>query len=304
MPLHIDYRPKTFFEIVGNKGVVESHVAIFNRSHDYPHAVLYIGASGTGKTTLARIYASALGCQSRDLVEINAANNRGIDTAREIQKSMSFSPFSGAVKCYLIDEVGATSKDFQNAMLKALEDCPKHVYFLMATTDPQNLLPTLKNRCAIFETSLLNQRELTMLIDSVLQKENISDIPEDIVAEIAIVSDGCPRQALVILDQVIDLPVESMLSAIQDLRVTEKSVKDLCRSLLNRDSWAKVAAILSGIDLTKAEDVRRQVLGYMALVLLSGKDITQAAVVMEFFREPTYNSGKAGLVYAAYQALL
>jgi DNA polymerase-3 subunit gamma/tau len=302
MPLHIDYRPKDFDEVIGNRGVIESHKAIFQRQSDYPHAVLYVGSSGAGKTTMARIYASKLGCHLRDLKEINAANNRGIDTARDIQKTMNFSPFNGSIKCYLIDEIGATNKDFQTAMLKALEDAPPHVYFLMATTDPQNLLPTLKNRCSIFEMSLLSHHEISSLIKGVLKKENCEDIPDEVVSEIAVVSDGCPRQALVILDQIIDLPIESMMSAIGDSRVTERSVKDLCRSLLNKDPWSKIAAILSAIDMAKAEDVRRQVLGYMAAVLLSGKDNPQAAIIIEFFKEPTYNSGKAGLVYASYQS--
>jgi len=303
MPLHIDYRPNDFKDVIGNKGVVESHKAIFQREFDFPHAVLYIGPSGCGKTTMARIYAKMLKCADRDLQEINAANNRGIDTARQMQSSMSFVPFAGPVKVFLIDEVGATSKDFQNAMLKALEDAPKHVYFLMATTDPQNLLPTLRNRCATFEMSLLNHNEIFTLIQGVLKKENVDDISHDVIKEIAEVCDGCPRQALVILDQVIDLPIESMVSAIQDLRVTEKTVKDFCQALLKRASWKEVAGILKTIDMTNAEGIRRNVLGYMCAVLLND-DNPQAALVMEFFKEPTYNSGKAGLVWSAYNSII
>ncbi len=303
MSLHLDYRPDVSEKVVGNKGVVESHKAIFQRASDYPHAVLYIGSSGCGKTTMARIYAKMLGCHERDLQEINAANNRGIDTARQIQSSMQFSPFAGAVKCYLIDEVGATSKDFQQAMLKALEDAPKHVYFLMATTDPQNLLPTLKNRCATFEMSLLTNDQIAGLLTDVLTAEKVDDIPAEVIREIAEVCDGCPRQALVILDQIIDLPIESMIGAIQDLRVTEKTVKDLCQAFLRQAKWNEVAAILRTIDMSNAEGVRRSVLGYMCAVLLKS-DNKQAALVMDFFKEPTYNSGKAGLVWAAYNSVL
>lgn len=203
----------------------------------------------------------------------------------------------------LVHNCGATSKDFQTAMLKALEDAPKHVYFLMATTDPQNLLPTLRNRCATFEMALLNNDQIAELITGVLEKENVTDIPVEVVSEIAEVCDGCPRQALVILDQIIDLPIESMIGAIQDLRVTEKTVKDLCQALLKQAKWNDVAAVLRTIDMSNAEGVRRSVLGYMAAVLLKS-DNKQAALTMEFFREPTYNSGKAGLIWACYQSVL
>ena len=304
MPLHIDYRPSDWAEVVGNRGVVASHQAIFKRESDWPHAVLYIGASGCGKTTLARIYAKYLKCDPRDLKEYNAANTKGIDTAREIQERMTYSPFAGPVKVFLIDEVGATTKDFQTAMLKALEDAPPHVYFLMATTDPQNLLPTLRNRCTTFEVSLLNQEELRLLIGRVLAAEKVTDLPDEVIREIAIVADGCPRQALVILDQVIDLPIESMMDAVQDLRVTDKTTKELCQALLKKAPWGEVSGILQGLDMSNAENVRRAVLGYMAAVLLNGRTNDQAALVMDFFKEPTYNSGKAGLVYAAYQAVL
>ena len=304
MSLWLDYRPQTFESVVGNKGVVDSHQAIFKRESDFPHSVLYIGPSGCGKTTMARIYANMLKCAERDVQEINAANNRGIDTARQIQSSMSFKPFAGPVKVFIIDEIHATSKDFQGAMLKALEDAPSHVYFLMATTDPQNLLPTLRNRCATFEMALLNRNEIAQLITGVLTAEKVDDIPAEVVSEIAEVCEGCPRQALVILDQIIDLPIESMISAIQDLRVTEKTVKDLCQALLKKKSWGEVASVLRTIDMTNSEGIRRNVLGYMIAVLLKGEDNPQAALVMEFFKEPTYNSGKAGLVWAAYNSVL
>ena len=304
MPLHVDYRPITFDQVIGNKGVVESHKAIFQRESDYPHAVLYVGSSGCGKTTMARIYANMLKCHSRDIVEINAANNRGIDTARKMQESMSFAPFSGPVKVYIIDECGATSKDFQQAMLKALEDAPKHVYFLMATTDPQNLLPTLRNRCTTFEMSLLNRDQVAQLITSVLIAEKVDDIPAEVVSEIAEVSDGCPRQALVILDQIIDLPIESMLGAIQDMRVTDKTVKDLCQALLKRLPWKSVADILKAVDCSNSEGVRLAVYGYMGAVLLSGQDNPQAALVMDCFKDNTYSTKKHGITAAAYNSVV
>lgn len=308
MPLHIDYRPQNLDEIVGNKGIVESHKSLFyNRDSDRPHSILYIGPSGCGKTTFARIYASMLDCHKRDITEINAANNRGIDTARKIQESMIFKPLNGSSKCYIIDEVHATSKDFQNAMLKALEDAPDHVYFLLATTDPQKLIPTLKNRCTTFEVNLLSVSELKFLLSNILKAENVNDIPDAVILEIAIVSDGCPRQALVILDQIIDIPVPDMMNAIQDLRVTDKTVKELCQALLYKKAWPQVAEILKSIDMGNPDEIRRSLRGYMAAVLLNakgGSEENQAALIMELFREPVYGCVKADIVGAAYQSII
>lgn len=302
MPLHIDYRPSSFDEVIGNQGVVESHKAIFQRESDFPHAVLYQGPSGCGKTTMARIYAKTLGCSDNDLIEINVANNRGIDTARKIQSEMRFQPFGGPVRVYIIDECHQSTKDFQNAMLKALEDSPSHVYFLLCTTDPQQLLPTIKNRCTTFEMSSLSSAELKMLLNHVLKHEEVDDIPQDVIEEIVEISDGCPRQALVTLDKIIDLPLESMSKAIQDMRMSEASIRDLCQVILKKRPWKEVSAILKAIDMANPENIRRAILGYMTTVLLN-EDNAQAALAIEFFKEPTYNSGKAGLVYAAYNSV-
>ena len=131
MPLHLDYRPKNLEELFGNKTTVNSLDAIIKREDDIPHAFLFAGPSGCGKTTLARIVAGALEVSDRDFVEINAANNRGIETARDILRTMGFKPVSGPVRVYLLDEVHMGTRDFQTALLKALEDTPSHVYFLL-----------------------------------------------------------------------------------------------------------------------------------------------------------------------------
>lgn len=202
----------------------------------------------------------------------------------------------------LVHNCHQSTKDFQNAMLKALEDSPSHVYFLLCTTDPQQLLPTIKNRCTTFEMSSLSSAELKMLLNHVLKHEEVDDIPQDIIEEIVEISDGCPRQALVTLDKIIDLPLESMSKAIQDMRMSEASIRDLCQVILKKRPWKEVSSVLKAIDMANPENIRRAILGYMTTVLLN-EDNAQAALAIEFFKEPTYNSGKAGLVYAAYNSV-
>jgi len=304
MPLHLDYRPSSFDEIIGNKGVVESHKAIFQRSSDWPRAVLYIGQRGCGKTSLAYIYANMMGADKRDIIEHDAGSGGKVADAKEIVEMSTYKPFGGPVRVFIIEEIGESTPQFQTALLKTLENTKlDYVYFLGTTTDPQKLSPAFRSRFMPFEVSLLNDNQMMELLKRTLVSEKCEDVPDSVLSEIIKITDGCPREALVTLDQIIDLPIESMIGAIQDLRVTEKTVKNLSQVLLKQAKWGDVAAVLRTIDMSNAEAVRRSVLGYMAAVLLKG-DNKQAALVMEFFREPTYNSGKAGLIWACYQSVL
>ena len=148
MPLHITYRPNKFAEIIGNKSTVKTIQNKIN-GDDPPHAILLHGPSGCGKTTLARIISTELGCNinSNDFNELDIAQLTGVDTAREIRQNMNFLPMESKCRVWLLDEFHKASASFQNAMLKALEDTPKHVYFILCTTDPQKVIKTVQTRC-------------------------------------------------------------------------------------------------------------------------------------------------------------
>ena len=311
MSLHLDYRPNNWAEVIGNKGIISSLKSILKREkEDIPHAFLIQGKTGCGKTTIGRIIAAELGCPERindevngDFIEINAANNRGIDTARSIMETMHYHPSGAECRVWLIDEIGVTTKDFQTAMLKALEDSPKHTYFILCTTDPQKLLPTLKNRCSTFEVESLDDEEIIQLLDWVLNEEEF-DIPNDVKEEIVDAVDGCPRQTLVILDQIIDLPEGEMLDAVKDTKVDKKEIIELCRVMLKQESWKKIASILKGLKSSEPEAIRRVVIGYMSSVMLGGgASANQAALIFDCFRETTYNFGMPGIVFSAFNTL-
>ena len=148
MSLHIVYRPDKFEEVIGNKITVKT---IQNKIHgiEPPHAILLHGPSGCGKTTLGRIISSELGCKinSNDFNELDIAQLTGVDTAREIRQNMSFLPMESKCRVWLLDEFHKASTSFQNAMLKALEDAPRHVYFILCTTDPEKIIKTVQTRC-------------------------------------------------------------------------------------------------------------------------------------------------------------
>lgn len=299
MPLHIDYRPQNFEEIIGNNQTIDSLNSKLKQG-DFPHALLFQGPSGCGKTTFARIIKNKLNCSDRDFIEINAANNRGIDTARDILNNIQYKPIDGPVTIIMIDEVGATIKTFQEALLKPLEEAPDHVYFILCTTDPQKLLITLRNRCSIFEVKKLTDKEMSELINWVITDCGVN-LPNNIIELIIEQSDGCARQALVILDQIIDLEVDQMEDVIKEIHSEEAQIKMLCQALLKNERWSEIAKIVKGLT-QEPETIRRAVLGYMNVVLLnSGKE--QAKIIIDAFLDPYYDSGKAGLTLSCWMSL-
>lgn len=301
MPLNLDHRPKDFASIYGNQATIESLKAIFSREYDYPHAMLMQGPKGCGKTTIARIVVGLLGCKGSDFIEINSSNDRGIQTARNIMEGAKYRPMMGKARVYLLDEVHSATKDFMHAMLKPLEDAPKHAYYILCTTDPAMLIEPLRSRCHTFEVQYLNQADTLALLGDVLTKENVADIPETILKKIYEASDGCPRDALRILDQVIDMEPDRMEAGISSFFYGEKQVNDFCQALLKKQSWSRVRLIVKQMDLSNPESARRGVIGYMAAVIAGG-DNPLAAVIYEAFREPLYATGKAGFWFAAYRA--
>jgi len=302
MSLAIDYRPAAFDEVAGNKATVQAINAILSRDRkDIPHSLMFTGPSGCGKTTLARIVAERLGCKGADLSEVDAADFRGIDTIRAIRQQMHFKPMESACRVYILDECHAMSKDAMNALLKALEDTPSHVYFMLATTDPQKLLPTIKNRCVQFTVEPLGEKDMAEFLREVVTAER-KRVPPDVIKLIAQDSLGSCRTALQVLEKVIDLPPEDMKAAAEQVAAVENQVIDLCRALMGRAKWSVVAKILKGLEGEEPEGVRRAVMGYCASVLLNG-DAPQAFVVMDCFRGNLFDNGRAGLTMYAYEAL-
>lgn len=305
MPLQNDYRPSCLEEIYGNDHIKSSLESIFAREKDFPHAYLFHGVSGTGKTTLGRIIANLLKCSSSDLYEYNTANMRGIDTVREIDQNCRYAPMNGKTKVYILDEVHRTTVDFQNALLKLLEDTPSHVYFILCTTEPNKLLKTIHTRCSTYQTKLLLNAQMKQLLNDVLVSESIDDFSEAITKKIIEKAEGCPRQALVLLDQVIDITnEETALSAIDSFTGENAEFIEICRLLVDRtdkDKWDKIRKMITNVD-EEPETIRRITLGYLSKVLLSSKSNDRIADMISCFVESWYYSGKGGMIQSFYFA--
>lgn len=291
------YRPKSLDRVVGNEDTVESLRTMLRRKR-VPHTILFSGPSGCGKTTLARILATELKCHPMDVVELNCANTRGIDTVRDIMSTMSLAPTGGEARVWILDECHQLAPAAQQSTLKMLEDTPKHVYFFLCTTDPQKLLKTIRTRCTDMPVVSPGSEAMRKLLTRVLAKEQI-ELGKGV--DEALEDMESPRAMLVALDKIRHVPQKRQLSALKKLEEEDNEAIELCRALLQKKDWPVVSKILRNLK-GEPEQTRWAVLGYARAILLSKKD-PHAFFVIQAFEEPFFNSKDAGLARAAYEAL-
>jgi len=299
--LYKKYRPTTFKEVVGQPEAIRMLVG-FGKKGAIPHAILMAGPSGCGKTTIARILRIKLKCSDYDFCEMDNADFRGIDVVRSLKARVWQSPMGGKTRVWLIDEAHKLTADAQGAFLKILEDTPPHVYFILATTDPHKLLPTIRTRCTQIDLKLLTPKDMGSLLSDIVGKEDF-DLTEEVREKIIDGAEGSPRKALVLLNSIIGIEgMASQVAVISQAGVNKQAI-DLCRALMKGESWGKVAGILRGLD-DDPESIRRMVLGYFSKVMLgSSKVAARAYVIFDSFRESFFYSGKAGLVGACYEII-
>jgi DNA polymerase III delta prime subunit len=261
------------------------------------------GPTGTGKTTLARIIKSELKCADVDFHEINAAADRGIETIRDVRQHVNHSPIGGPCKVWYFDEAHQLVKkqggDAQTAMLKMLEDTPSHVYFILATSEPQHLLPTIRGRCTEIKLRQLSEEALAALVRKIADLEKVK-IGKEAVATIAECAGGSARKALTLFDAVRHLPDAERADAVSRSDVAAQA-RDLCRRLMDpKAHWSNVVRVLDSLD-DDPEAVRRAVLGYAAACLLKGVKPDRCYLILVAFEGDFFQSGRAGLVRACYE---
>ncbi len=199
--LYRKYRPETFKDVKGQDHIVTVLEGAIKKDN-IPHAILFAGGRGTGKTTLARIFAKEIGVKAVDVYEIDAASNRGIDDVRALREAVHTMPYESKRKVYIIDEIHMLTKEAFNALLKTLEEPPAHVIFILATTEPDRLLDTILSRCQIFTMRQPSREMLNGVVTEVAKKEGFK-LSHDAADLIAIAADGSFRDALGITQKVI-----------------------------------------------------------------------------------------------------
>ena len=297
------HRPRTLKEVVGQPQA-QAVLKPFFKTGQMPHVFLFTGPSGTGKTTLAQVVARKVGTSEVDFKFLNAADFRGIDMVRGLREHAATYPMAGRTKTFLLDEAHQISRDGQEALLNLLEHPPRHVWYVLATTDPEKLLDTLVSRCTRVHLQKVPDKDLEALVRRLAAVEKV-DLTDDVVERIVEVADGSARVAVVSLQTVAGIPDEdARLDAL--LRTDTKKVGlDLARALMDpKQGWGNVASLLKGMgkDIDQ-EKVRHQVLGYAGNCLLSGKGptVARAAAVLDVFQYDFYQSKRPGLFLAAYK---
>jgi DNA polymerase-3 subunit gamma/tau len=309
MELYKAHRPQRFKDVIGQDEAV-AFLSAKLKTNTLPHAILFHGGSGCGKTTLARILANKLKCNvDANLSEINVAEQRGIERVRDIKTEMRTSPLGGGFRVYILDEVHQMSRDGQSALLKVLEDGPSHVYFFLCTTDPNKLIPTIRTRCSPVQCRSLTPKELCGVVANVVQKHSKDSStypPDEVIEKIAECADGSARMAVQLLEKVIDLPsADEQLTSLENSKPEiEKKAIDLCRAMMSfKPSWAEIAKLIGEIT-EDPEAIRWAVMGYASSVLLKGgKMAGRAFAILCSFESNFYDSKKNGLVRACWEVL-
>ena len=277
LSLYRKYRPRNFAEIVAQRHVTQT-LANAVKTNRIAHAYLFCGPRGTGKTSAARVLAMALNCDqgptaepcgdceacrrivagnALDVIEIDAASNRGIDEIRELRERVGLAPAGARMKVYIIDEVHMLTGEAFNAFLKTLEEPPPHVVFALATTEPHRVLPTILSRCQRFDFHRIGLSDLQSALKDIAGKEQL-DLGETAITMLAQAADGSLRDALTLLDQAI---------AYAEGEITPAVITEILGGI-DFDLLADLADLLIRSDITAA-------LLFLERVVSEGKDLRQ-----------------------------
>lgn len=301
MPYHVKYRPQHLDEVLGQDAAIRSLEQALRKS-THPHAFLFTGPSGTGKTTLARIVAKEFGCAPANIIETDAATNTGIDAMREITSTLRYQGFGEQPnKMIILDECHALTKAAWQSLLKAVEEPPEHVYFAFCTTESGKVPETIRTRCHCYDLKPVRYDDLMDLLERVLIEENLGTPPK-ILEMIARACDGSPRKALVMLSMLAECQDEEEAAVLLAAPLENKEIIDLCRLLVsNQLEWSKVQSLLKSIDEQNAESIRIVAVNYLNACLLNAreKDVPRLLDILSSFMTPCNPSDKLAPILLA-----
>ncbi|NLC34108.1 MAG: DNA polymerase III subunit gamma/tau [Erysipelothrix sp.] len=283
--LYRKYRPSTFEEVVGQKHIVRTLNNALNRNR-LAHAYLFSGPSGNGKTSIAKLFAKAINCTSEtevicdqcenclntkanthpDIIEIDAASNNGVDEIRSLIEKVKYAPLTGKYKVYIIDEVHMLSIGAFNALLKTLEEPPGHVIFILATTEPHKVIPTIISRTQRYDFTRVSEEDIQYNIERILKNEEVA-YDQDAINLISVLADGGVRESLSILEQTIAYADDKIqLEDVQRIYgvVTPQLKLELLNHILNGNMEETLSLLRNIVD--QGNNLDRLIVDYINLL--------------------------------------
>jgi DNA polymerase-3 subunit gamma/tau len=285
--LYRKYRPQNFSEVVGQEHIVKTLTNSI-LGNNISHAYLFTGPRGSGKTTIARLFAKTINCEnprnaepcnkcsscleimnsrSIDLIEIDAASHRSIDDVRELREGIKFSPVKSKYKIFIIDECHQLSKDAANALLKTLEEPPSYAVFLLATTEANKMISTIVSRCQRFDFRRLQNTEIIKKLEYISKKENIK-FENSAFSLIALNSRGSFRDAESLLDQCMSFAGKKEVIKTQDIK--------------NLLGIVEIGQIAQFVDLLVSKNTKNAVLSLNSLID-EGIDLAEFTKTLIFY---------------------
>lgn len=288
MALYRKYRPQTFGEVIGQEHVVQTLTNSI-KGKNISHAYLFSGPRGSGKTTIARLFAKSINCEnlkdgfepcnkcsscleimqgkSLDLIEIDAASHTGVDDVRQLIEGIKFAPVKSKYKIFIVDECHQLSKSAANALLKTLEEPPAHAIFLLATTESHKMIQTILSRCQKFDFKRLQVPEIIKKLEFISKKENVK-FDDSALSLIALNSRGSFRDAESLLDECLSFSNEKALIKTED-------IKELL-------GIVEVAEISKFVDFLVAKNTKDAIL-FLNSIVDNGVDLQEFTKTLVFY---------------------
>ena len=268
MSLYQEIRPDNFDDIVGNSVTIGALRSMLRKSADSrPHAILFKGPYGCGKTTLARILAREFGSDASSIIKISANNTNGIETVREISANAHLIGLGGMAKTYIIDESHELTNRAQEGFLDITEDNPPYCYFIFCTTNPAAISEGIHERCTEYEVRLLRKNEIESVLKRACEKKGLNVSP-DIIEAITLTCGGSARVALVSLEQVAGIDdIDKALELLVSGTMRDATVLDLLKLLImapeqRRKKWKQIITTFDAIT-ADSEVIRRSILTFL-----------------------------------------
>lgn len=316
--LYRAYRPTSFSEVRGQEQVTETlKAAIKNKK--IGHAYLFHGGRGTGKTSVARILAKELGVSDKDLYEIDAASNTGVDNIRELREGVNVVPFESPYKFYIIDEAHMLSKAAFNAFLKTLEEPPAHAIFVLATTEREKIPDTIQSRCEIYTFKQPSREMLAETVASVAKEEGFT-LEQSAAELVALLAEGSFRDSLSILQKVLAVSKDKKVDVAEVEKVTGapkgELVRQIVKAIAEKDAATALKAVATAVkDNLDARVLTKLLIHRMRVVLLLrfapdlaesfSKELTEAdlELVKELSKNPNVTSETLRQLLEAYSVM-